>query len=65
VNTFPRIGPCSESEDVISSRDGVFRGVCARYFKEKGVTEFVQGSYESVVSWRSESGSTFSSEVSA
>jgi hypothetical protein len=29
VNTFPRIGPCHESGDVINSRDDVFRGVCA------------------------------------
>jgi hypothetical protein len=29
VNTFPRIGPCYESGDVIKNRDGVFRGVCA------------------------------------
>jgi hypothetical protein len=29
VNTFPRTGPCYESGDVISNRDGVFRGVCA------------------------------------
>jgi hypothetical protein len=29
VNTFPRIGPCYENGDVISNRDGVFRGVCA------------------------------------
>jgi hypothetical protein len=30
----------------------------------KGVTEFVQGSYQSVVSWRCESRRIFSSEVS-
>jgi hypothetical protein len=29
VNTFPRIEPCYESGDVISNRDGVFRGVFA------------------------------------
>jgi hypothetical protein len=29
VNTFPRIGPCYESGDVINNREGVFRGVCA------------------------------------
>jgi hypothetical protein len=41
--------------DVINNRDGVFRGVCVECLKEKGVTELLQGSYESVVSWRSES----------
>jgi hypothetical protein len=30
VNTFPRIGPCYESRDVINNRNGVFRGVCAQ-----------------------------------
>jgi hypothetical protein len=29
VNTFLRIGPCYESGEIISKRDGVFRGVCA------------------------------------
>jgi hypothetical protein len=29
VNAFPRIGPCYESGDVINTRDGIFRGVCA------------------------------------
>jgi hypothetical protein len=29
VNTFPRIGPCHESGDVINNRDGVFHWVCA------------------------------------
>jgi hypothetical protein len=29
VNTFPRIGPCYESGDVINNRDSVFRRVCA------------------------------------
>jgi hypothetical protein len=29
VNTFPSIGSCYESGDVISNRDGVFRGVRA------------------------------------
>jgi hypothetical protein len=29
VNTFPRIGPCYESGDVINNRDGVFCWVCA------------------------------------
>jgi hypothetical protein len=31
VNTFPRIGPCHESCDVINETDGVFRAVCAEY----------------------------------
>jgi hypothetical protein len=34
VNTFPRIGPCYESGDVISNRDGVLRGVCAECLYE-------------------------------
>jgi hypothetical protein len=55
VNTFKHIGPCYESGDVINNRVGVFRGACAECLYEKGVTEFVWGSYESVVSWRSES----------
>jgi hypothetical protein len=29
VNTFPCIGPCYKSGDVINNRDGVFRSVCA------------------------------------
>jgi hypothetical protein len=29
VNTFPRIGPCYESGDVINKRDGGFHRVCA------------------------------------
>jgi hypothetical protein len=29
VNTFPHIGRCYESSEVINNRDGVFLGVCA------------------------------------
>jgi hypothetical protein len=29
VNTFPRVGPCYESGEVINNRDGVFCGVHA------------------------------------
>jgi hypothetical protein len=29
VNTFPRIGPCYESGDVMNNRVGVLSGVCA------------------------------------
>jgi hypothetical protein len=32
VNTFPRIGPCYESGNVVNNRNGVFRGVCAECF---------------------------------
>jgi hypothetical protein len=38
VNTFPCIGQCYESGDVINNRDYVFRGVCAECLYEKGVT---------------------------
>jgi hypothetical protein len=54
VNTFPLIGPCYESGNIINNRDGVFYGLCRMLLREEGVTEFVQGSYEAVVSWRSE-----------
>jgi hypothetical protein len=31
VNTFPHIGLCYESGDVINNRDSVFHGVCAEF----------------------------------
>jgi hypothetical protein len=50
VNTFPRIGPCYESGDVINNRDSVFRGVCAECLEVNAEANSVQGNYESVVS---------------
>jgi hypothetical protein len=36
VNTFPHVGPCCESSDVINSRDGVFRDGLCRVFVREG-----------------------------
>jgi hypothetical protein len=52
VNTFPRIGPCYECGDVIN-RNGVFRGSMQNAYKRRE-WQFVGGSCESVVNWRSE-----------
>jgi hypothetical protein len=55
VNTFPRIGPCYESDDVINNRCFPW-GLCRVLIRDVNAkASSVQGSYESVVSWRSES----------
>jgi hypothetical protein len=47
-----------------STREVVFSvGSVQSVYQEKGVKEFVQGSYESVVSWRGVSRRIFNSEV--
>jgi hypothetical protein len=65
VNTFPYIETRYKSSDVINNRDGVFPwGLCRVLIREVNAeASSVQGSYESVVSWRSESRRIFSSEV--